>query len=283
MDDYNGKRTKNQREKERNVPLGEFEFDLEHLVERGGVDGHRLFQIFLPKVMKATVWKRQLQQGPGLKTYREIVDPLDEAFLLLVLINNKDNWLWKWNRDDHRLPIGSNGHPVTDPPGCLYTTATTKRKQSPGTTKETGDSGDDEGSEDAGGGGGKGAKNTGWSMEGKKMLGDLVEKFEAIRAKVPEMRDPFAVKMNEYITRCREDGPQSLASVGGEEVGEEGTTPPTPKPGFSRFELWRARRGVHYDGGAVGMEQSNTCGNGDLRNSVPTHVNGEEVTTQEPV
>ena len=167
-----------------------FPFDLKDLDTRG-VHLFEIFRLFLPHVVGLKNWKHKTRTGGAAITYRKIVNVLDEAFLLLVLMNNSDLWVWEWNKKDGRL----SSEEENDPPSRRFTIRTK------GETRDRNPLG-------------KGVKNTGWSNEGKQKLKDMAQEFHQLRKDNPEYEDDLDIRMNEYIKELRgKHGKKTLSSV----------------------------------------------------------------------
>jgi len=200
---------------------GVFPFSLDNLECRGPhlVD---IFCIFLPPVVGIKTWK--LQTSGGSSTYRRIVNVMDEAFLLLLLMNNAEMWLWEWNCNDGRLTEEEE----SNPPKRRFTVKSNKTKAEKDKEAAAGDKS-------------KGYKNTGWSDEGKLRLKEMAISFHNIRKDVPELEDPLDKAMNEYLEETRANsGKRTLSAAvqsaeGREKLDEE--VPEEDLNGFGLFDL----------------------------------------------
>jgi len=179
-----------------------FPFSLDNLETRGP-HLFDLFKIFLPHVVGLKVWKYNTT-GRSTRSYRKIVNVLDEGFLLLILMNNVELWEWEWNKKDGRL----SDEEKLDPPLRKFTIRTK------GETREKNPTG-------------KGVKNTGWSDEGKKRLKEMAQEFHGLRKDFPEHEDPLDIRMNEYLEDMRSKmGRKTLSSKVEEHNAKEGQCEP---------------------------------------------------------
>ena len=69
-----------------------FPISLEDLDEPRGIHLLELYKELLPSVIGAKVW-RMNTSGGATKSFRQVINVFDEAFLVLVLMNTSEFWI----------------------------------------------------------------------------------------------------------------------------------------------------------------------------------------------